>query len=302
MPPPTPTGDFFIVAGATASGKSEIAVRIAERCNGEIVGADAFQIYAGLERLTAQPSPEFRARVPHHLVGEIPPDQRFDVAQYLALAASRIAEIRARGRRVIVCGGTGLFLRALTRGLAELPPADAEIRARLEAQTAAEREQQLASLDPVAHSQIDLKNPRRVIRALEVCLLTGKPFSSFRSEWAGETRSAGVVLVRDRESLHARIAARTAAMFRAGVVEEVAACREAGSTARQAIGFQQIGELLAGRISRDRCIELIEAATRQYAKRQMTWFRREPGLTPLELISDEPSEATLRDLTERATG
>lgn len=278
------TTPFFIIAGPTGVGKSAIASAVAERCGGEIVGADAFQVYRGLDLLTAQPSPAERARVPHHLVGEIPLTQSFDVAQYLRAAGERLAEIHARGRAPIVVGGTGLYLRVLTRGLADLPGADAALRARLASQPLADLQRQLATLDPDAAAQLDLQNPRRVIRALEVCLATGRPFSSFREQWSRPfTGVRGVVLTRERSALLARIDQRTEAMFAAGVVDEVRAAGEVGPTASQTLGLREIRAHLAGRLSRADCIAAIHLATRQYAKRQMTWFRRETVLTNIDL-------------------
>jgi tRNA dimethylallyltransferase len=292
---------FFVIAGPTAGGKSELAVRVAERCGGEIVSADAFQIYEGLDLLTAKPGEELRRRVAHHLIGEVPATRRFDVAQFAALASARIAEICARGKVAIVCGGTGMYLRALMRGLADLPAADGQLRRRLEEQPIEELQRRLAELDPVAMAQIDLRNPRRVIRALEVCLLTGQPFSSFRDEWAATPgRGSGVVLLWERAELHRRIATRTAGMFAAGVEDEVRAISPLGPTANQAIGVHEIQELLAGRLKREECIRSIEQATRQYAKRQMTWFRRETALTPIELTSQTDLEALAADLAQRA--
>ncbi len=292
---PAPTDHFFIIAGPTAVGKSDIAVAVAEQCNGEIIGADAFQIYQGLDILTAKPSPALRARVPHHLIGEIPLTQSFDVAQYLTLAQARIADIRARGRVPIVAGGTGMYLRALLRGLADLPPADAELRAQLEARPLADLQRQLAELDPEGVNRIDLKNPRRVIRALEVCLLTGRPFSSFREQWTGEASAPrGVVLTLDRETLHTRIEHRTEAMFDAGVIDEVAQCGDLGPTASQVLGWREIRAHLRGEMSRAECITAIAQATRQYAKRQMTWFRREESLEMLDLASTPPGALVSR--------
>ena len=294
---------FFIIAGPTAVGKSDIAVNVAERCGGEIVGADAFQIYRGLEILTAQPSSELRARAPHHLVGEIPLTQSFDVAQYLDAARQRIAEIRARGRVPVVTGGTGLYLRALTRGLADLPGADTALRAELEKESLADLQRRLAELDPLGAAQTDLRNPRRVIRALEVCLLTGRPFSSFREQWTAPPHGIrGIVLTLDRETLNARIDRRTAAMFAAGVIEEVRAAGAAGPTASQTLGFREIRALLAGDLGQADCIAALQHATRRYAKRQMTWFRRETALESVDLarVSDFPQLA--ESLARQAAG
>lgn len=280
------TSPIFIIAGPTAVGKSDLAVAIAERCAGEIVGADAFQIYRGLDTLTAKPPPDLRARVPHHLIDEIPLTQSFDVAHYLDRARQQIAEIQARGKPPIVVGGTGLYLRALTHGLADLPAADPALRAELERQPLSELQRQLTEMDPLGATQIDLKNPRRLIRALEVCKLTGRPFSSFREQWSTPTpHLRGIVLSLDRVALHDRINRRTETMFARGVVEEVREIGDIGPTASQTIGLREIQCLIAGGMSRSDCIAAIQQATRQYAKRQMTWFRRESSLTALD-VSD----------------
>lgn len=299
--PPDRAASFFVLAGPTASGKSELAVRVAEQCSGEIVGADSFQIYAGLDILTAKPGVALRNRVPHHLIGAVPLTQRFDVGQFVALARARIAEIQARGKVAIVCGGSGLYVRALLRGLADLPGADAALRAELEGQSPEELQRRLAELDPASIPLLDLRNPRRVIRALEVCLLTGRPFSSFRTEWAqAEVAGCGIVLHRDRGELHQRIAERTAAMFTAGVEEEVGGISEIGPTAEQAIGFREIQELRARRLTREECIRAIEEATRQYAKRQITWFRRETGLEPIAVSPETDLETLAATLASSA--
>lgn len=293
---------FFIITGPTAIGKSEVAVAVAERCPGEIIGADAFQIYRGLDTLTAKPSPELRARVPHHLIGEIPLTQSFDVAQYLELAHARIAQVLARGHVPIIVGGTGMYLRALMRGLADLPEANAALRAELESRPLADLQKQLLELDPESATRLDLKNPRRVIRALEVCLLTGRPFSSFREQWSGEpTPAYGVVLTRERASLNARIDQRAAAMFTAGAIEEVRTCGEIGPTASQMLGLQEIRAHLRGELSREDGIAALAQATRQYAKRQMTWFRREPALEMIDITAMPANDLVERLAAQAAT-
>jgi tRNA dimethylallyltransferase len=285
----------FLLLGPTAVGKSELAVALAERFDGEIIGADAFQVYDGLERLTAKPDTSLLARVPHHLIGEVPLRQRWDVAQWLAAARDRIAAIAARGRMAIVVGGTGLYVRALTRGLAELPPASAELRAELEAIPLTDLTRRLAELDPECARRIDLHNPRRVVRALEVCLLTGEPYSQHLAQWKKPvTGWRGVVLTREREELYERIDRRTEAMFAAGVIEEVRALGEIGATASQTLGLREIRAHLAGGISGDECVAAIRQATRQYAKRQLTWFRRETAFRTLNL-SDISDPGTLID-------
>jgi tRNA dimethylallyltransferase len=296
--PPALEYRALVIAGPTGAGKSELAVEVAERCGGEIVGADAFQVYAGLELLTAKPSPALLARVPHHLIGEIPLTERFHVAQYLALATRRLAEIRARGRLPIVVGGTGLYVRALTRGLADLPPADPALRAELEALPLAELQARLATLDPEAARWLDFQNPRRVIRALEVTLLTGKPFSSFRENWSVSAPEGliGVVLTREREELYQRIDRRVEAMFRDGVIEEVRQTGELGPTAGQTLGLREIHAHLRGELSEEECIAAIQQATRRYAKRQLTWFRKDGELVLCELKWPSGAE-TVAELT-----
>lgn len=294
---------FFILAGPTAVGKSALAVAVAERCGGEIVGADAFQVYRGLDTLTAKPPPELRARVPHHLIGEIPLTLPYDVAQYLAAARQRIAEIRTRGRVPIVVGGTGLYLRALTHGLADLPGADSALRAELERLPLAELQRQFTELDPLGAAQIDLQNPRRVMRALEVCKLTARPFSSFREQWSTPAPGIrGALLTLHRETLNARIDQRTAAMFTAGVIEEVRTCSTVGPTASQTIGLREIRALLKGETNLSDCLAAIRQATRRYAKRQMTWFRRETSLVPCDLTNLDDSHPLIATLAEKAAG
>ena len=280
-------GTFFL-AGPTAVGKTEVALAVAEACNGEIVGADAFQVYRGLDLLTAKPSLESLARAPHHLVGSVPLAETFNVARYVEAAQAAIADIRSRGRLPIVAGGTGLYIRALTRGLSDIPPASAELRVELASTPLPRLLERLEALDPNAAAAIDIKNPRRVLRAVEVCLVTGKPFSSFREEWAKQPHFHGVLLERTREELYERIDRRTHAMFEEGVVEEVRTTLAAGGigpTAEQVIGWREITALLRGELSTTDAIEAIQQATRRYAKRQMTWFHREPMLVPFSLSS-----------------
>jgi tRNA dimethylallyltransferase len=287
----------YYLLGPTAVGKSDLAVALAEQCDGEIVGADAFQVYAGLDLLTAKPSAALRSRVPHHLVGEVPLTQPWDVARWLAAAQRRVAEIQARGRRAIIVGGTGLYIRAMTRGLATLPAASAELRAELVAQPLPQLQCRLVELDPAGARTIDLQNPRRVIRALEVCLLTNRPFSSFREQWSTAAADGrGVILLRPRDELYRRIDERTEAMFAEGVVEEVRAAGEVGPTASQALGLREIRAHLAGELTRAECIAAIQQATRRYAKRQLTWFRRETAFQPVDLSALADPAALLEQL------
>jgi len=187
---------FFIV-GPTATGKSEIAAEIACRLNAEIISADAFQIYRGLDRLTAKPGKATVARAPHHLLSAVPLNEEMNVEKFRAAAVEAIRDIHTRGKRVIVAGGSGLYVKALTHGLSRLPAADPKLRAQLNELSLDELCGQLRHLDPEIAGQIDMKNRRRVARALEICLLTGRPFSAQRMRWKRELQggSTGILPV-----------------------------------------------------------------------------------------------------------
>jgi tRNA dimethylallyltransferase len=286
---------MFFLTGPTATGKSGIAVEVALRCDAEIVGADAFQVYQGWELLTAKPGADLRAKVPHHLIGEIPLGEKFDAARYRALALERVREIEGRGKRALVVGGSGLYVRALAQGLSELPEANAELRLELEAMTLAQLQQKYAALDPRGIERIDRQNRRRLVRAIEVSLLANAPFSALRADWAGaETASrpaSGVVLERDREELYGRIDERVRRMFADGVIDEVRLAGEPGPTAAQAIGYAEIRDHLRGETSEEECLTAIQQRTRRYAKRQLTWLRRENIFFKINLTNFSHSEA-----------
>ena len=277
---------FFIV-GPTATGKSELAAAVAQRLGAEVVSADAFQIYRGLDVLTAKPDQATLAKAPHHLVGTVSLSEEMNAEKYRAMAE----KIIARGKAVIVVGGTGLYVKALTHGLATLPGANSKLRERLERTTSEELFRSLCTLDPDGAEKIDRQNRRRLIRAVEVCLLTGKPFSSQRIEWNQPLPEDGVLVTRERSELYARINQRVEEMFAAGVVEEVRAVKDLGPTAEKTLGLREIRALLAGEISQAECIAKIQQATRRYAKRQLTWFQRQTNFTPLNLSAHRTSEA-----------
>jgi tRNA dimethylallyltransferase len=273
------------VCGPTASGKSAFAAELAARIGGEIVNADAFQLYRGLQVLTAAPSPAEFATVPHHLYGVLDPAETMDAGTYLRLARPVIDGIIARGRVPVVTGGSGLYLKFLTHGPAPLPQGDAALRAAMDARTLEDLVAELRELDPVEAARTNLKNRRYVSRALEILHLSGQPASSLRDQWAAQTAALaatlhGHLIQRPRADLHARIAARTRTMLAGGAIGEVASLTTPSATCGKAIGFREIRDLLDGRIGHATCEERINAATRQYAKRQETWFRRETWLTP----------------------
>jgi tRNA dimethylallyltransferase len=279
---PAPESMFF-VCGPTASGKSAHALEMARELDGEIVNADAFQLYRGVGVLTAAPSGEDRAKAPHHLYGVLEPSEPVDAMAYLRMVVPVIGEIVSRGKTPVVTGGSGLYLKFLSHGPSPLPPGEAGLRVELDALELEELVARLRELDPVEAARTDLKNRRYVSRALEVCLLAGIPCSSLRDDWEQATRERaaklhGVLLRREREDLHRRIGLRTKAMLDGGAIEEVASLQDTAPGLEKAIGLGEIRSLLAGEIDRTSCEELINAATRQYAKRQETWFKRETWL------------------------
>jgi tRNA dimethylallyltransferase len=282
---------FFIV-GPTAAGKSEIAAEIACRLNAEIVNADAFQIYHGLDLLTAKPDNTTLAKAPHHLLGVVPLGEEMNVETFRLAAVEAIRDIHARGKDAIVAGGSGLYVKALTHGLSKLPAANRQLRKELAQATVDELFVRLRELDPDGAERIDRKNKHRLVRAVEVCLLSGKPFSAQRTEWESALSvPKGVFVFRERAELYERIDRRVEKMFAEGVAEEVRTLRHLSSTAEKALGLREIRALLAGEISEPECIAKIQQATRRYAKRQLTWFQRQDNFEPLNLSSHGYPEA-----------
>ena len=304
------SGSPIFLVGPTASGKSAVALALAEQVSGEIISVDSMQVYRGLDLGTAKPSTAERARVPHHLIDVVELTASFDAAKFVELARRTEADIRARGRVPIFCGGTGLYFKAYLEGLGAAPPSNATVRQQLEAMPPAELLRELEQRDPVTYERIDRQNPRRVVRALEVIRLTGQPFSEQRAAWRREELTAAldpelrnpqssilnpqssiapglakhgsariVGLLRSNEDLHARIHARVDDMFARGLVDEtrslLARGLEQNPTALQAIGYRQVVEHLRGARPLAETIELVKIKTRQFAKRQMTWFRRQ---------------------------
>lgn len=292
---------IFIV-GPTAVGKSAVTLQLAERLGGEIISADSMQVYRGLDIGTAKPSRAELEKVRHHLIDIVDLAELFDAAKFVAHAQAAVAEIESRGRRPIFCGGTGLYVKGLLEGLGEAPPADARIRAELEATPLEALLAELAERDPATFARIDQRNPRRVIRALEVIRMTGKPFSDQRARWNRDNSSTGVAapaivgLSRATEDLRSRIDIRVDQMFAAGLVTEteqlLASGLEQNPTAMQAIGYRQVVEHLRGERSLEETIALVKVRTRQFAKRQMTWFRRQLPVQWLEIPAGESVEET----------
>ena len=297
----TAAPSLLCLAGPTAVGKSAVALLLAERIGGEIVSVDSMQVYRGLDLGTAKPTSVERARVPHHLIDVAEPGEPFDAAQFVRHARLAVAQIQARGRVPILCGGTGLYFRAFLEGLGAAPPPDPSIRAELETTPLPDLLRELAARDPVTFAKIDRQNPRRVIRALEVIRLTGRPFSAQRAAWSSTPPTGNFfALSRALPDLHARLDARVEEMFRRGLVAETEQLLARGLahnlTALQAIGYRQVVEHLRGERALADTIALVKQRTRQFAKRQMTWFRRQSALTWLALTPAESAAAVVARL------
>lgn len=275
----------FYLCGATASGKSACALALAEKWGGEIINADAFQLYRGLEVLTAAPDNSEKSQAPHHLYSQFPLTEKFDAARYESLARPVITEVQGRGKVPLIVGGSGLYLKFLTHGRADAPSGDAKIRAELEALTVDTIFRRLQKLDPEEAARQNPQNRRHLTRALEICLITGGKASHLRKNFEdpGRTKKLrGIVLNWPREVLAQRIAQRTTLMLDHGAIDEVRNLPSDSATVRQAIGVREIEAHLHGDLSLTECQERITISTRQYAKRQRNWFRRERWLTPID--------------------
>ncbi len=281
-------GDLLVVVGPTASGKSELALRLAERRGGEIISADSVQVYRHFDIGAAKPTSEEQARVPHHLINIVDPDEAMDAARWASLADEKIAEIRAQGRVAIVCGGTFLWVKALIFGLSPMPAGDATLRERHREMVAlsgsAALHRALAEVDPVAAARLNANDVVRVSRALEVHELTGMPMSTWQEQHQFKTQRYTAKLLgvaRTREEQDARIQARTLQMLERGWVEEVRRLLDSGYAecrAMNAVGYRQIKDaLLLGKVSdTDLIATEIARATRIFARRQRTWLREQP--------------------------
>ncbi|MFO1476713.1 MAG: tRNA (adenosine(37)-N6)-dimethylallyltransferase MiaA [Verrucomicrobiota bacterium] len=293
----------LLLAGPTAVGKSEVALILAEQIGGEIVSVDSMQVYRGLDIGTAKPSAADRARVPHHLVDVADLNESFDAARFLQLAQVAVKEIHARGRTPILCGGTGLYFKAWLEGLGTAPASDPALRRELESIPQSELLRELSERDPEAFAKIDKSNPRRIIRAVEVIRLTGRPFSEQRTGWEKPAAAQGIGLSRGADDLKRRIDARVEAMFRRGLVAETAALLESGlaanRTAMQALGYRQVAEHLQGKRGLDETVELVKVRTRQFAKRQMTWFRRQLHLEWIELGTGDAADLVVKRILQQ---
>jgi tRNA dimethylallyltransferase len=307
--PDLPAGaPLVVVCGPTASGKSALALHLAQVFHGEIVNCDSVQLYRGLDIGTAKTPPEQRLGIPHHLLDVLDPREISTAGGYARAARRTLAELAARGALPIVAGGTGFYLRALLDGLASAPGRDDALRQRLssiERRHAGRLHRLLTRLDPASAARIHANDAQKIVRAVEICLLSRAPATRLfgrGSEPLTGFRTLKLVLNPDRARLHQRIAARSRAIYAAGLVDELRALAASGvpldAKPFESIGYREARELLAGRLDLAQAIEATTIATRQYAKRQLTWFRRESGATWIDGFGDEaPVQANVTKVT-----
>jgi tRNA dimethylallyltransferase len=300
---------IIAIAGPTAVGKSAVAMLLAERMQGEIIAVDSMQVYRGLDIGTAKPSAAEQARIRHHLVDVADLDEPFDSHRFCVRAREALADVTSRGRLAIFCGGTGLYFNALFQGLGCAPPADLQLRAQLEAQSAECLLHELREKDPASCKTIDTRNKRRLVRALEVIRLTGKPISTLQARWRKPGPSSDLPQIdglpvclfglrRTREDLSCRIEQRVDLMFQQGLIDETRHLLSQGlnksRTAMQALGYRQVIEYLQGKLSWEETVAKVKTMTRQYAKRQMTWFRHQLAPTWMDVGAAESAAETAR--------
>ena len=296
----------ILLIGPTASGKTALAFELATRFPCDIVSVDSAQVFRDMDIGTAKPDAETLARFPHRLVDLITPEQRYSAAQFRADALREMESISAAGRIPLLVGGTMLYVKALREGLAELPQADPAVRAEIDAEAAAQGwpalHAKLASLDPETAARLKPTDAQRIQRALEVLRLTGRTLGSFFAEQAANTLPFNLLnlalLPSDRSVLHARIGERFAAMLAAGLVEEVKSLRQkyqldAGLPSMRCVGYRQVWEMLEGEMPIRELRERGIYATRQFAKRQLTWLRSMEGLTVVDPMAASAVPTTI---------
>ena len=289
------------LVGPTCVGKTNVSIALAKALSAEIVSVDSRQIYRELSIGTAKPTDEQLAAVPHHFIGERSIAEPVTAAEFASEARFRITQIQSRGKHALLVGGSTLYLHALLFGLNDMPPSDRQVRERLQARLKSvglsSLTADLAEKDPISYQRIDRDNPRRVLRALEVFEISGRPLSAFLTGQADDCLDARIVVLnRARADLYSRIDRRTSEMIDEGLVEEVKVLLDAGFgpdlQALQTIGYREVIQCLAGEVDEVSMAELIRRNTRRYAKRQLTWFRRYEGFHWIEIGQTETAENT----------
>ncbi|MDF1816915.1 MAG: tRNA (adenosine(37)-N6)-dimethylallyltransferase MiaA [Verrucomicrobiales bacterium] len=288
------------IAGQTGSGKTGVSIELAQRLGGaEIINADAYQVYEGIEILSAAPDESEKQGIPHHLFGSIPLDEECDAAHFSDLARREINRLSEQAIPIVV-GGSGLYLKSITHGLAPTPKGDEALRRKLAERSLEDLVLDYETLDPEGAAKTNLKNRRYVTRNLEICLLTGQRASELKAGWENDAPDiCGIFLQRAREDIYDRINRRTVMMFEAGVVDEIRNLPEDLSvTAQKAIGLREIQSMIAGEISESDCIAAIQQITRRYAKRQETWFKKEKQYRPVLCEADDSASQIVDRILE----
>ena len=289
--------DLVVILGPTASGKTATAIRLAEAIGGEIVSADSMQVYRGLDIGTAKPTEEERARVPFHLLDVVDVDEDFTVVDFQQLAAHCVVDIQSRGRLPILCGGTGFYIRAFLEGFAIAGlPSDPALRERLDEEARNQGSEalhaRLARVDPDAAARIGRNDRFRIVRALEVCQAAGRPFTSLQARSPLGLTSVKIGLTWSRPALYRRINERATSMLEAGWLQETRDLLAKGyaerAVAKRALGYRWLISHLNGEMTLDEALEMIRRDTRRYAKRQMTWFRKEPDVNWIDAEAHGP--------------
>jgi tRNA dimethylallyltransferase len=305
-----PLKDAWYLTGATASGKSNLALELAERMGAEIVSVDSMAVYRGMDIGTAKPDAAMQRRVAHHLIDLIDPTEEFSVSQYVMAAHRKAAEIRSRGKQVLLVGGTPLYLKTLLRGMFLGPPGDQAFRDEVEQEVRRHGvealRQRLWQVDPLAAHRILPGDWRRMIRALEVAKMTGRPLSHWQTQFErvdSQLRRRAFVLQWPREQIHRRVNQRVDQMILDGLVDEVKGLKERfgslGRTASQAVGYQEISQVIDGHWSLEEAIPKIQARSRQFVRRQEIWFRSIDELTGLDAGSVHLAESLFQSIQKR---
>ena len=279
------------IAGATATGKSEVAIEIARKIKGEIISVDSMQVYKEMDIGTAKPAPEQRKEIPHHLVDCVELEDTFDAAKFVSAVAEKIGQIE----QPIFCGGTGLYFQAWVEGLGDAPAGNSKIREELEQTPKQELLEELEKKDPETYEKIDKNNSRRLWRAIEVIRITGKKHSEQKAIWNKTAAEKFFILERIEEEQKGRIRRRTERMFEQGLIEETRKLQprlEKNRTAQQALGYKQAIAYLRGEQKREETIEQVKSLTWKYAKRQKTWFKQLQGGKKIVLEKEESAEET----------
>ena len=297
----------LVIAGPTGVGKTDLSLKLAEKLKTEIISADSMQIYKGMDIGTAKIKPEETNGIKHYIIDIVFPDEDYSVGNFERDVNKILSEKEKNSENIIIAGGTGLYINAVTDGISELPEKDENLRKIFSEKTLEELQKELYALDPESYNEIDIKNKVRVVRALEVCILSGKKFSVLKNKniKRNNFNFLKVLLLRDRQELYDRIDRRVDLMMQEGLLEEVQALLAMGlprnATAMQAIGYKEFLGVLDGTLTEQEALELVKLRSRQYAKRQLTWLRRNPAIHWIYWEKDRDFARALQISTEILT-